>query len=282
MIKTNGIILIDKPKMYTSRDMVNIVSKVVRTKKVGHTGTLDPLATGLMVVLYGKYTKLVDTLTSLDKEYIGEIKLGLMTDTLDITGSVLKIEDVPILDIEKIREVFNSFIGEYEMEVPLYSAIKVNGKKLYEYARNKEDVVLPIKKVNIYNLEVLDYKDDLITFKAHVEKGTYIRSLIKDIVSRLDTIGVMSNLRRIKQGKFDIRDANTILDIKNNNFKILDIKEVLEVSDYILNDNEYLRVKNGNIISLDNKSTYLLMIYNKKELALYKKENEEYKPLIMY
>ena len=123
----SGIIIVDKPKGYTSRDIVNIVSLEIHEKKVGHTGTLDPLATGVLVICFGKYTKLVDMLTALDKEYIAEIKLGIETDTLDITGNVLRKKDVSITK-EQILKVFSKFIGVYQMEVPLYSAIKVHGK----------------------------------------------------------------------------------------------------------------------------------------------------------
>ena len=211
----SGIIIVDKPKDYTSRDIVNIISRELHEKSVGHTGTLDPLATGVLVVCIGKYTKLVDRLTSLNKEYIAEIKLGVETDTLDITGNILKKEEVSVTK-EQILKVFSKFIGEYQMEVPLYSAIKVNGKKLYEYARNGEEVKLPIKKVHIYELELLSYQSDIITFRCKVEKGTYIRSLIRDITKSLGVVGTMNNLVRIKQGNFKIEEACSLEDICNH------------------------------------------------------------------
>ncbi len=280
MKKTNGIILVDKPVNYTSRDVVNVISKVVGTKKVGHTGTLDPLATGVMVVLFGKYTKLVEMLSSLDKEYIAEIKLGIETDTLDITGNVTKRKDFKISK-EDILRVLDSFKGKYKMEVPKYSAIKVKGKKLYEYARNNEEVILPIKEVEIYDLELLEYKDGYIKFRAYVSKGTYIRSLIRDICKRLNTVGVMQELRRTKQGIFKIEDTNTIEDIRNNSFKIWDINDILDVLEYQLNEEEYLKVKNGSKIIILENSNYLLMKYLDKDIALYKKEDNYYKPFIM-
>ena len=222
----NGIIIINKPIGYTSRDVVNIIGKQLKTKKVGHTGTLDPIASGVLVVTVGRYTKLGNMLTSLDKEYIAEIKLGIKTDTLDITGKVLEEKTFDIKEND-IREVLNSFIGKYNMEVPKYSAIKVNGKKLYEYARNNIDVKLPIKEVEIKSIELLEYKDDIIKFKTKVEKGTYIRSLIRDICKKLNTIGTMNNLIRIKQGNFNIEESYTIDEIKNNTFKMLNIKAAL-------------------------------------------------------
>ena len=277
---TNGIIVINKEINYTSRDVVNIVSKVLKTKKVGHTGTLDPLATGVLVIVFGKYTKLVNLLTSLDKSYIAEIKLGIKTDTLDITGNIIETKDFKVTK-EQILEVLNSFKGIYKMEVPIYSAIKVNGKKLYEYARNNTPVTLPIKKVNIYDIKLLDFHDDLIKIEVNVEKGTYIRSLIRDICEKLNTVGTMNNLIRTKQGKFKIEDAYSIKDIKEGNFKVLNIRDVLNLREYNLNYEEYFKIKNGNHIKLNYSDEYILFTYNKEDIALYQKDNDTYKCLIM-
>ena len=277
---TNGIIVINKDINYTSRDVVNIVSKIFKTKKVGHTGTLDPLATGVLVIVFGKYTKLVNLLTSLDKTYIAEIKLGTKTDTLDITGNIIETKDFAVTK-EQILEVLNSFKGIYQMEVPIYSAIKVNGKKLYEYARNNTPVTLPIKKVNIYDIKLLDFHDDLIKIEVNVEKGTYIRSLIRDICEKLNTVGTMNNLIRTKQGKFKIEDAYSIKDIKDGNFKVLNIRDVLNLREYNLNDEEYFKIKNGNPIKLNYSDEYILFTYNREDIALYQKDNDIYKCLIM-
>ena len=276
----SGIIIVDKPKDYTSRDIVNIISRELHEKRVGHTGTLDPLATGVLVVCIGKYTKLVDRLTSLNKEYIAEIKLGVETDTLDITGNVLKKEEVSVTK-EQILKVFSKFIGEYQMEVPLYSAIKVNGKKLYEYARNGEEVKLPIKKVHIYELELLSYQSDIITFRCKVEKGTYIRSLIRDITKSLGVVGTMNNLVRIKQGNFKLEEAYSIEDICNHQSKILKIKDVLTIENYEVNEVEYKKVSNGNSLYLNSKEEEVLLTYQDKEIAIYEKKNDLYKPKVM-
>ena len=150
-----GIVLINKDKNKTSRDIVNELTHIFGTKKIGHTGTLDPIATGVLVVCIGKYTKLVNTLVSLKKEYIATIKLGIKTDTLDITGNVLEKRECKV-EKEKLLIELKSLIGEFKQTVPIYSAKKVNGKKLYEYARNNESVVLPENIVNIYNLELLE------------------------------------------------------------------------------------------------------------------------------
>ena len=151
----DGILIIDKPKDYTSRDVVNIVSKKLNTKKVGHTGTLDPLATGVLVICVGKATKLVDYLTSTYKEYEAELILGIKTDTADITGNILKEED-SIKKKEEILETLNNMIGKYNQTVPIYSAVKINGKKLYEYAREGKEIELPKREVEIKTLELLD------------------------------------------------------------------------------------------------------------------------------
>ena len=151
----NGIIVVNKEKGYTSRDVVNIVGKHFGTKKIGHTGTLDPLACGVLVLCMGKGLKLVEMLMDHDKEYIAKIKLGIETDTLDITGNVINKMEVPVITKDKVIEVLKSFLGESKQEVPKYSAIKVNGKKLYEYARNGEDVVLPKKDITVYSIELI-------------------------------------------------------------------------------------------------------------------------------
>lgn len=276
----SGIIVVDKPIGYTSRDVVNIVSKVLHEKKVGHTGTLDPLATGVLVLCVGKYTKLVDVLTAQDKEYIAEIKLGITTDTLDITGNIIERSSTTTTK-QDILKVFSKFVGEYTMEVPKYSAIKVNGRKLYEYARNGEEVTLPIKKVHIYELELLSFYQDIITFRCKVEKGTYIRSLIRDMAKELHVLGVMNNLTRIKQGTFKIEEAYSLEDIKKNHFKILHIKDALDIKEYELNDLEYKKVSNGNKIELPVIESNILLTYQQKEVAIYQKDDQLYKPKIM-
>lgn len=218
----NGVILVNKEKGKTSRDVVNDVSHILHTKKVGHTGTLDPIATGVLVITVGRYTKLNEVLTSTYKEYIAEFKLGVLTDTLDITGEVLKNEEVHIKDAD-IRSAVLSFKKSYMQSVPLYSSVKVKGKKLYEYARKGEDVNLPSRNVDIKKIEVLSIDDDTIKIKTLVSKGTYIRSLIRDIGEYAGVPATMTSLVRTKQGKFSVEDTCSVEDIKNNNYKLLTI-----------------------------------------------------------
>ena len=277
----NGVVLVNKEKFKTSRDMVNELNHIFRTKKIGHTGTLDPIATGVLVMCIGKYTKLVDLLSALEKEYIAEIKLGTKTDTLDITGNVLETCEVKKYEESFVNEVLQSFVGKFEQEIPIYSAKKINGKKLYEYARNGEDISLPKNTVEIYNIELLAYEKDIIKFKVRVSKGTYIRSLISSICEKLDTLGTMNDLIRSKQGKYSIEESFTIDDIKNDKFRLLNVRELLDYQIYNLNDEEYFKVKNGSKISINSDEKNLIMIYNDEEIAIYKKENELYRASVM-
>lgn len=278
----NGLLIVNKNKDMTSRDVVNIISKKFNTKKVGHTGTLDPIATGVLVILIGKYTKLVDILTSNTKEYIATMKLGIHTDTLDITGNIINKKDYNI-DEKQIKEVLKSFIGESIQEVPKYSAIKINGKKLYEYARENIDIELPKRNIVIYDIELLEYKNDLIKFRVVVSKGTYIRSLIRDIASRLNTYACMSDLKRTKQGNFDISSSYTLDDIKNDNYKLLTYKDIFkDYKKYELNDDEYFKVKNGQQMKLNINEEQIIFIYQSNYIALYEKYNDTYKIKIMF
>ena len=220
----NGIIVVNKKSGYTSRDVVNIISKILGTKKVGHTGTLDPIAEGVLIVCIGKCTKLCDYFTSNMKEYLAEFELGYETDTLDNTGNITKKSN-KIVNKEEIIKVINSFKGEYNQEVPKYSAVKINGKKLYEYARNNIEVPLPTRLVNIKEIEILNINNN-IKIRCIVSKGTYIRSLIRDIGNKLGTYATMTRLIRTKQGEFDIKNSYTIEDIKNNNYKLYTISEI--------------------------------------------------------
>lgn len=272
----NGIVIIDKPVGVTSRDVVNIVSKKFNTKKVGHTGTLDPLATGVLLVAINKATKLVDMLTSTSKEYIAECVFGISTDTLDVEGNVLSNEDA-IISESDIINVLNSFKGTYNQEVPAYSAVKINGKKLYEYAREKIDVKLPSREVNIYDIKLVGkpkHQDNhtKIIFKVSVSKGTYIRSLIRDIAKRLNTVGIMTNLRRIKQGNFNIEDAVKLDDLTTDN--IIPIKDALDIKCIELPEEIIKKVVNGAKIKNIYKEDKILFIKNNKEIAIYKKDGD--------
>ena len=261
----------------TSRDVVNIISKHLHTKKVGHTGTLDPLATGVLIVCTNHDTKLVDILTSKNKEYIATMRLGIQTDTGDITGNIIKRATYKVTK-EQIIKVLNNFLGSSTQTVPIYSAVKINGKKLYEYARNGEEVTLPTREINISSIELLDYHDDLIKFKVTVSKGTYIRSLIEDIGKTLQTVATMEDLVRTKQGNYKIEDSYTLEDIKNDNYKPIPLNIVLkDYHTYNLNATEYFKVKNGSKMLLNIDDKIVTLLYNNKPIALYRKENDIYR-----
>ncbi len=271
------IINVCKEKNMTSRDVVNIISKHLHTKKVGHTGTLDPLATGVLIVCTNHDTKLVDILTSKNKEYIATMRLGIQTDTGDITGNIIKRATYKVTK-DQIIKVLNNFLGSSKQTVPIYSAVKINGKKLYEYARNGEEVTLPTREINISSIELLDYHDDLIKFKVTVSKGTYIRSLIEDIGKTLQTVATMEDLVRTKQGNYKIEDSYTLEDIKNDNYKPIPLNIVLkDYHTYNLNATEYFKVKNGSKMLLNIDDKIVTLLYNNKPIALYRKENDIYR-----
>ena len=279
-LPNSGIIVINKPKDLTSRDVVNIISKNLNIKKVGHNGTLDPLATGVLVICFGKYTKLNDLLTSHEKEYIAEVTLGLETDTLDITGKILN-KNTPHITKEEIIKALKNFEKTYNQEVPKYSAVKVSGKKLYEYAREGKEVILPKKEVTIYQNELLSFTENKFTFKTKVSKGTYIRSLIRDILASLNETGTMSNLKRTKQGIFKLEDSYTLDDIKQGNFKVLKVKDILNIPKIIAEDNLKKQIINGAKIKGTYPNEVLFLDKEGNELAIYEKNDEHLKLKIM-
>ena len=276
----NGAIIVNKEKGYTSRDVVNKLNKILDTKKIGHTGTLDPLASGVLVCLIGKYTKLVPIITEEEKEYIAEIKLGIKTDTLDITGNVLEKGNIPKLSKDEIISVLNSFIGVYKETVPLYSAVSVNGKRLYEYARSGLEVKLPEREVYIKEISLISYEFDLIKFKVLVSKGTYIRSLITSICEKLNTIGTMNNLVRIKQGQYKIQDSYTLEEIRNGNYQLLKLADLINLEKVEITADLAKKIVNGNLINLA-KEGYILFTKNGEEKALYNFQNKQGKLVVL-
>lgn len=283
----DGIFLINKEKGSTSRDVVNKIVKKIGIKKVGHTGTLDPIATGVLVICVGKATKVVDLLTCLEKEYVAEVMLGIKTDTLDITGNIVsdQIVDINVNDVER---VLKSFIGKYSQEVPIYSAVKIKGKKLYEYARNNEEVLLPKREVNIKNIELISdiyYVNNhpCFKFKCTVSKGTYIRSLIKDVCEKLNINGTMLNLTRTRQGQFYLEDCLLVDDVDKE--KLIKIQDILNIEKVFVDEFLFNKIRNGQILENRYKSDLVMFIYNDKLLAIYKiydRDNSKMKPYKMF
>ncbi len=263
----NGIILIDKEKGITSRDVVNEVCKKLNTNKVGHTGTLDPIATGLMILCVGEGLKLVELLTGHDKEYIAKVRVGIKTDTYDVTGRLIEKKDF-VLNKETLINTLNSFVGEYLQEVPIYSSVKVNGKKLYEYAREGKEVVLPKHLVKIKNIELLEFNHDTFTFKVEVSSGTYIRSLINDIGEKLNIPMTMEELKRTKVGEYHLEDATKVEDL--NVIPIIDAINIKKINV----DNELLKkVSNGVRIENIYHEKMVMFIYNNKPISIYQDDN---------
>ena len=272
MENLNGIIVINKPKEYTSHDVVAKVKKILNIKKVGHTGTLDPNATGVLPLLLNDGTKLSKYLINHDKEYKVTLQLGIKTDTADGEGKIIKKEAVDISILDKVEEVLKSFIGKQKQVPPMYSAIKVNGKKLYEYAREGKNVELEPRNIEIYDikLEKLDKEKEEIQFIVSCSKGTYIRSLCEDIAEKLGTVGYMKELQRTKVGEFKLEQAITIEQLEQNLDNIQNNIITMEVllknnEKIILTEKKLTLFLNGVMINIDNKDGIYQIydVYNK-------------------
>ncbi len=277
----NGILLINKPPNITSSDVVIKLRKLLNTKKVGHTGTLDPLAEGLLVITIGEATKISSILIDHNKEYIATFKLGIKTDTYDIEGKVLDEKPIPNINIE---EIILSFKGIYLQEVPIYSSVKVNGKKLYEYARNNIEVELPKREVNIENIEVLDISNEIVKIKCNVSKGTYIRSLINDIGNKIGCGATMTNLIRTKVDNFSIENSYTLEDIENNYYKLINIEDSLNYPKINVDKDLEFKISNG--VKIDNtyniKDKVIFLNSNNRLLGIYENINNKLKPFRIF
>ena len=267
--KMDGIIIINKEQDYTSNDVVQIIKKKYN-EKVGHTGTLDPMATGVLPILVGKGTLLSKYLINHDKIYVATLKLGIKTDTGDITGDIIKESkvDESILDKENVLKVLEEMKGEQEQIPPMYSAIKVNGKKLYEYARKGLTIDIQPRIINIYNTELLniDMENKEIQFRVSCSKGTYIRTLCEDIAKRLGTIGTMSSLNREKVGDFEISEAIKLSEIKENfnEDRLISIEKFFQdKNDILLSPRSFVAFINGVKLMADNVDG-VYRIYNSK------------------
>lgn len=260
----DGIIVINKEKEYTSHDVVAKLKKKLNISKVGHTGTLDPNATGVLPILIGKGTKFSKYLINHDKIYEVELELGKKTDTADIEGKVIEEKNVDEKYIkENLLQVLESFIGKQEQIPPMYSAIKKNGKKLYEYARAGEKVEIEPRKIEIYKIDLNKYDKNIITFVVSCSKGTYIRSLCEDIAEKLNTVGYMKNLKRLQVGEFNIRDAVYIddIDLKNVNDYLITLEEILRGIPCINLDEKKLKLFLNGVQLTDNNIDGLYKIY---------------------
>ncbi len=254
---------INKPKGISSFDVIKILRKKIGIKQIGHSGTLDPLASGVMQIGVGGCTKLLDYLCS-DKTYIAKVKFGYITSTYDDEGEKIYIKK-PNFSFSQLEAVVNSFLGKTKQSPPVYSAIKLNGKRACDIVRKTNicDFTIPEREIEIYKIFVLNFNDNQAEIFVHCKKGVYIRSLVNDIGQKLGCGAYITDLIRIKAGDFDVEDAN---DINSNSYNKINPLDVLHFDNYELNDSEYLRITNGNYIMprLNIQSDKVLLTKNNK------------------
>jgi tRNA pseudouridine55 synthase len=268
----DGILIVDKPKDYTSHDVVNIARKALDTKRVGHIGTLDPNATGVLVLCVGRATKLVKYFEGHSKKYIAQIQLGIQTDTDDLTGKIINTGDTSNITESMIQEELNKFLGELEQTPPNYSAVKVNGKKLYNLARR--DIFIPdIKPRDVEVFEISNFKmlpdNEFPTFEValSVSKGTYIRSIARDLGDNLGCYGTLKELRRTEIEKFLIEDAISIEQLKSGEVEMLDPFDYLNMQKIVIDDAYKPYIDNGRFLNIN-------LFPGKKDTIIYSKQNE--------
>ncbi len=275
-----GFLNIYKPQGKTSHDVVAILRRITKIKQIGHTGTLDPFAEGVLPICIGKATRLIEYLDD-DKAYIGTVQLGKSTTTYDTEGEVVNFSDKKV-SLEEIEQALQNFRGEIEQLPPIYSAIKVNGKKLYEYARKGEEVKIEPRGVNIYKLEVVHFDEEKQTLELHIEcsKGTYIRSIANDLGEALGCYGHLIKLVRIKAGKFEVNEAINLeaLETKEQAEKNLIYPlEYLDYPKYELNEVEKEKVSHGMGINTDLEDGIALLTQQSKLIAVANIDNKKAK-----
>ena len=287
----NGIINIFKEKGYTSHDVVAKMRGILKQKKIGHSGTLDPDATGVLPVLLGNATVLSDMLTDKSKEYEAILLLGVSTDTQDISGEVLKEVDTSSLKEDDVKSAVLSFLGEYMQMPPMYSALKVGGKKLVDLAREGKEVKREPRKVHIFDIDIIDISLPRVKFKAKVSKGTYIRTLCYDIGEKLLVGGCMESLIRTRVDRFDIKGAITLDRVEERkeciNNDIMSVEEYFSFLPKINTSPDFDKyLHNGNKLKLnkDFESSELYRLYDSQDrfIAIYRREMTELKPFKMF
>ena len=271
----DGIILVNKPSGMTSHDVVNKLRRILKTKKVGHCGTLDPDATGVLVVCVNKATKVLQFLTSESKEYVATLSLGTSTDTYDASGKIIETKEFYALDNNEIVACFNNFIGSQEQKPPIYSAINVNGKKFYESARAGEQVEVPTRSVTVNHLEILQIENNLIKFKVGCSKGTYIRSLCYDLAKALGYPGHMKDLIRTKSGNFSLENCFTLEQIENGEYTTVSLEEALNSYQQLVVDDEKI-IFHGKKIKSDLNEQVVILNRQGKVLAMYGPDGNGY------
>ena len=272
-----NVLYVDKPKGISSFDVCYRLRRVLGTKKIGHTGTLDPNATGVMIVLFDKATKANQFLVSDSKEYLAEVKIGIETDTLDIDGNVIWQYDEAMPDETTLKEALNAFKGESEQEVPITSAVSVDGKRLYQYQRENKEVILPKRRIEVYDISLKSVKEDSFVFSASVSSGTYIRALARDILKKLNIHGTLSELRRTKVDDISVEECDSLDEILKGNYKTHDLYDVLSKRYPVFEGFEEKDVLNGKRINVASSENKILMAKDDRALAIYEKDGDAYK-----
>lgn len=273
----SNVLYINKPVGITSFDVCYKLRHVLNTKKIGHTGTLDPNASGVMIILYDSSTKANQFLVSDRKEYIAEVSVGFETDTLDTDGNIINRQKIIMPSKEEIISTLNSFLGPSKQTVPITSSKKVNGLKLYEYQRKDKEVTLPIIDINVYDIELLSISDTKFSYRCLVSSGTYVRALTRDILTKLNIIGTLSGLLRSKIDDIDINECDNLNDVVLGKYQIHDLFDVLSRRYKCYEYEKIEDVVNGKRIKIDSNEDMLLIINNGKLYAMYKKDGSEYK-----
>lgn len=268
----SGSLLIDKQIGLTSRQEVNNVSRLLGEKKAGHIGTLDPFADGLLIVLLGKATKISPFLEGMDKTYLATLKLGEATDSGDLTGNVVSKADIPTLDKAKIEAVFDSLLGKQKQLPPMYSAIKVNGKELYKYAREGKEIERKERDITIYEMKLFSFDKNSIVFSCKVSKGTYIRTLGEEIAKRLGTIGHLTKLTRVAIGPFDMSKAKKSNEVTKDD--LIPAKDMLSfIPTFEVEGDLAKKALNGMHFRLPINDDLVLLFDKDDVIAIYKKES---------
>lgn len=265
------IFLIDKREGWTSHDVVGKSKRLLHTKKVGHCGTLDPFATGLLVVFSNQATKLARFIEAEDKTYVATLKLGSRTVSGDTEGEVVETKEVPNLSNEYIQEILNSFIGKQSQLPPMYSALKVDGRRLYEYARENIEVERKPRDIEIFGMKLLNFSNNILEFEVKCSKGTYVRTLGEDVAKKLDTVGYLIGLRRTKIGHYDVKDA---IDVEQVCPELgVDMYHALSFMERcFIKDEEYMNIRNGKDIRFKSDSQYIVVCdTHEHALAIYEK-----------
>ena len=275
--------LLDKPKTWTSQDLCTKIKKNFNFNKVGHSGTLDPNADGLMLLATDSYTKLFDYIENTDKTYKATAILGYSSPTLDVDSDLIFHENINAVSLTKdIENFLGNLVGESFQTPPIYSAIKVKGKRLYKYARQNQEVDIPVRKIIVDNTELLSVESNKVTFQITVSKGTYIRSIVEELGKSLNTVAIVEKLSRTSIGNLDINHSKLnknieIIDYKSN-LQSLDWKEVINLPILEINQELLKSVQHGQLIlssMFSNQEKYILSI-NNDAVAIYKPFNEKY------